>query len=62
MKEEYTLLEKFDDESIKRTKREQRLFNMLEDMRGRKGVFNLYDYDEDIQEEMLNTWYEILFC
>ena len=56
-----TLLEKFEDGDIKRTDKEQRLFDMLNEMSGRRDVFDLRSFDEDIQEEMLDSWYAILF-
>ena len=62
MKEEMTLLEKFDERgTIELTDNETRLFKMLNEMSGRRGVIDLYSFDEDIQEEMLDSWYKILF-
>jgi hypothetical protein len=62
MSKEVTLLEKFDDRrSIKLTDNETRLFKMLDEMSDRRGVLDLCSFDEDIQEEMLDSWYAILF-
>mgnify|MGYP003654629878 CR=1 FL=1 len=57
-----TLLEKFDKRnSIELTENESRLFKMLDEMSGRRGVLDFRSFDEDIQEEMLDSWYSILF-
>jgi len=57
-----TILEKFEnrnEENTDLTKAESIVFELLDEMSGRRGVLDLYSFDEDIQEEMLESWVEI---
>jgi len=54
-----TILEKLDDATIKRTKAEEIVFAIIDEMSGRRGVLDINSFDEDIQEEMLQAWVDI---
>lgn len=54
-----TVLEKFEDSTLERSKAETLVFEILDEMSGRRGVLDMYQFDTEIQEEMLEAWVEI---
>lgn len=54
-----TILEKLDDATIERTKAEEIVFAIIDEMSSRRGVLDIYSFDEDIQEEMLQAWVDV---
>jgi len=55
-----TLVEKWYDNSIQRTMGETIMFDMLDELNGRKGLLDIDNVDEDIQEEIFESLLEII--
>ena len=57
-----TVLEKYDEypREVELTSAEDIVFGLLDEMGGRKGMDGFGHCDEDIQEEMLEKWVDIV--
>lgn len=54
------LIDKYNDSTIQRSKAESILFNILDEMSNRVGVLDIRNIDSDIQDEMLESWIDII--